>query len=432
MKVVAVKRSPFTRAFIGATVGPAMVLALVLALVLAFPGITVAEAKNVKSTKPKAAKPKVTKSKPKTAAPQGTVPSLQPQPQPSSGGKSQRWVNAYHVGYQSELWPADRIDFESMTHFVVGRLKPRSDGSIATDFDIDDVKGPAFAADMAARARKANRIPLLMLGGAGEHDAFAGALSPANRERFVNDLLALSDKWGYAGFELDFEPLNVEDEPTIEWFVNELHRRRPAAILTLPVGWLNPNTDTVRPFYVRIAKSVDQFNVMTYGMSGPWGWPTWHSSALTGGTPQTPSSVESSVDMYLAAGVPSAKIGVGVGFFGQCWTVRTGPRQAQENGALSAEDSAMSSANIAAEYLPQMQRQWDAQAQVPYLTSQAPAGRAGCQYISYEDTQSVAAKGAFVKKKRLGGVIIWTAGQGYIASTGTNPMLTATYEAVAR
>ncbi len=319
-----------------------------------------------------------------------------------------------------------------MTHFVVGRLKPRADGSIATDFDIDDVKGPAFAADMAARARKANRIPLLMLGGAGEHDAFAGALSPANRDRFVTELIALADGWGYAGFELDFEPLNPEDEPTIDWFVKELRRRRPNAILTLPVGWLNPNTDTVRPFYAQIAKSVDQMNVMTYGMSGPWGWPTWHSSALTGSTPQTPSSVESSVALYLAAGIPPQKLGVGIGFFGQCWLKRTAPRQELADGSVAAEDSLMSSSIIATEYAPGMTRVWDADAQVPYLSSAAPVGKAGCQYISYEDPQSIAAKGDFVKRKQLGGVIIWTAGQGYVAATGTNPMLSSTYEAVAR
>jgi chitinase len=350
-------------------------------------------------------------------------------PSPRSRSLS-RWITAYHVGYQSQLWPADRIDFTAISHFVVGRVKPRADGSIATDFDIDDKSGPLFAADMAARARKAKRIPLLMLGGAGEHDPFASALSPTNRDRFVTKLLRLSNQWGYAGFELDFEPLTPADEPTIEWFINELRRRKPGVVLTIPIGWLNPNTDVVRPFYARIANLVDQMNVMTYGMSGPWGWPTWHSSALTGSSGPMPSSVESSVNMYLAAGVPAAKLGVGIGFSGQCWQKRTGPRQAQDDGILAAEDSMMSSAIIAAEYAPKMQRVWDADAQVPYLTSTTAVGKAACQYISYEDPQSVAAKASFVKRKQLGGVIIWTAGQGYVAASGTNPMLSATYDSM--
>ncbi len=343
---------------------------------------------------------------------------------------TKRWVMAYHVGYQSQLWPADSIDYSSMTHLVVGRLKPRWDGSVATDFDIDDTKGPVFAADMAARTRKANRIPLLMIGGAGEHDAFKSALSPANRDRFVTDLLGLMDQWGYAGFELDYEPIQPDDEPILEWFVGELRRRRPKIVLTLPVGWINTNTDTIRPFYARIAKNVDQLNIMTYGMSGPWGWPTWHSSPLTGHTPETPTSISTSVDAYLQAGVASSKVGVGVGFYGQCWTKRTGPRQAVEDAALVAEDSLMSSAIIATEYAPAMKRTWDAEAQVPYLSSNTPTGRAGCQYISYEDPQSIAAKGAWLRKKNLGGIIIWTAGQGYVASTGKNPMLSATWAAV--
>jgi chitinase len=343
---------------------------------------------------------------------------------------SSRWVMAYHVGYQSELWPADRIDFSSMTHFVVGRVKPRWDGSVALDFDIDDVKGPLFAADMAARARNAKRIPILMIGGAGEHDAFAGALSAPNRDRFVNELFTLMDRWGYAGFELDFEPIQPEDEPALEWLVAELRKRRPKVVLTLPVGWINTNFPTIPPFYARIAKGVDQLNVMTYGMSGPWGWPTWHSSPLTGQSPQTPTSIVSSVDAYIKAGVPASKIGVGIGFYGQCWTKRTGPRQDVADATLVAEDSLMSSAIIAAEYAPSMTRTWDAEAQVPYLASGAPVGQKGCQYISYEDAQSVAAKGAWLRKKGLGGVIVWTAGQGYVASTGKNPMLSATWTAV--
>jgi chitinase len=341
-----------------------------------------------------------------------------------------RWVMAYHVGYQSQLWPADRIDFSSMTHFVVGRVKPRWDGSLALDFDIDDVNGPQFAADMAVRARKAKRIPLLMIGGAGEHDAFASALSLQNRDRFVNELFAVMDRWDYAGFELDFEPIQPQDEPVLEWLVAELRKRRPKVVLTLPVGWINTNFPAVTPFYARIAKSVDQLNVMTYGMSGPWGWPTWHSSPLTGNTPQTPTSIQSTVDAYLAAGVPAAKIGVGIGFFGQCWTKRTAPRQVLEDASLVAEDSAMSSALIATDYAPNMTRTWDAEAQVPYLSSPTPIGAAGCQYISYEDPKSVAAKGVWLRKKGLGGVIIWTAGQGYVAATGTNPMLSATWAAV--
>jgi chitinase len=334
-----------------------------------------------------------------------------------------RWVMAYHVGYQRDLWPAQQIDFANMTHFVVGRVKPNWDGTVRTDFDIDDTNGPVFAAEMAKRARSAKRVPLLMIGGAGEHDAFAASLEPQHRDRFVSELLRLVDQWGYAGLDLDFEPINPVDEPKVEWLASELRRRRPSLVLTVPIIWINPNIDVISPFYVRLAKVVDRINVMSYSMSGEWGWPTWHSSALTGETSSTPSSVSSSIVAYRRAGVPANRLGVGVGFYGQCWTARTGPRQVVAEGKLVAEDSRMTAVEVTRTYAPVMTRVWDAAAQVPYLTSTKPAGPLGCQYVSYEDTQSIGAKGAFVKRNGLGSVIVWTAAQGYDPTTGRNDML---------
>jgi len=61
-------------------------------------------------------------------------------------------------------------------------------------------------------------------------------------------------------------------------------------------------------------------------------------------------------------------------------------------------------------------RQWDATAHVPYLSSQAGLGAQHCNFLSYEDPQSLADKGAYAKANGLGGIIIWTISQGYLAS----------------
>ena len=43
---------------------------------------------------------------------------------------------------------------------------------------------------------------------------------------------------------------------------------------------------------------------MSYDMAGPWdGWQSWYTSALDGESPTTPSSIDTSVTAYLAAGV---------------------------------------------------------------------------------------------------------------------------------
>ena len=52
----------------------------------------------------------------------------------------------------------------------------------------------------------------------------------------------------------------------------------------------------------------------------------------------------------------------------------------------------------------------------------------GCTYISYDDEQSIAEKGAYVKAKGLGGVIQWEINEGYLSSAAAgqrNPLLKA-------
>jgi chitinase len=69
---------------------------------------------------------------------------------------------------------------------------------------------------------------------------------------------------------------------------------------------------------------------------------------------------------------------------------------------------------------------WDDGAQVPFLSFGAPRGPQGCSFISYEDERAILAKGAYVKAKGLGGAIIWTINQGYLAGAAQpNPLLEA-------
>jgi chitinase len=85
------------------------------------------------------------------------------------------------------MLPVNDVDFSTLTHIMVGRITPRTDGGLNTNFDIDDVQGPAMAKALAQHAHAANRKAILMLGGAGEHDGFVGAASNANRAKFVQN-----------------------------------------------------------------------------------------------------------------------------------------------------------------------------------------------------------------------------------------------------
>jgi chitinase len=329
-------------------------------------------------------------------------------------------VDAYYVGYESGLLPIDELDFSTLTHLEVGRITPKADGGLMTNFDINDVDGPILAKALAQRAHAAGRKAILMLGGAGEHAGVVGAAANANRAGFVANLLATLDAYGFDGIDVDWEPIDAADRPNLLALLRDLRAARPGMLLTIPVGWANTNfPGEIDSYYADIAAEVDRLNLMTYDMAGNYGgWDSWHHSPLFGDSPSHPASADSSVKIFAAAGVPKAKLGIGMGFYGSCWRGVTGPGVPLTglNATLVASDGGMSYANIAASYLPNATRIFDQNAKVPYLSASPGAGPNACNFISYEDAESIAAKGAYVLAQGLGGAIIWTIGQGHSAT----------------
>jgi chitinase len=167
---------------------------------------------------------------------------------------------------------------------------------------------------------------------------------------------------------------------------------------------------------------------MTYGMAEQWGgWDVWHGDALYGETPTHPTSVSSSVAAYRAAGVPAARLGIGIGFYGDCWVGgATTPGQPAGTSHVGASDNVMTYEHILADYYSAAAYHWDDTAKMPYLSFASPQGPEQCTFVSYEDPDSIAAKGAYVASEQLGGTIIWAINEGYVAgSTPHDPLMAA-------
>jgi chitinase len=134
------------------------------------------------------------------------------------------------------------------------------------------------------------------------------------------------------------------------------------------------------------------------------------------------------------ANVPKSKLGVGIGFYGMCYsTPVTAPDQPLNGSTILASDGTMSYANIMAKYYSANARQWDSLARVPYLTFSSPHAPDDCTYVSYDDEQSITEKGTYVKTNGLGGVMQWEINEGYVASAPSgqkNPLLTAIHDHV--
>ncbi len=329
------------------------------------------------------------------------------------------WVMGYAVGYEQDLLPPNELNWSSLTHLAVGRATPNADGSLNTTFDIDAVSGPVWAKTMVQQAHAHNVKAILMLGGAGEHAGFVGAASASRRPVFVQNILRVVQDYGFDGVDLDWEPVDTADQAPLRALAMSLKVAKPDLLLSVPVNFVNANFpgEEARPSFAALAQTVDRLNIMSYGMAGVYeGWQSWHSSALTGEGDSTPSSVDSSVRAYLAAGVPASKLGVGIGFYGLCYQGVSGPNQSAAGMKIAAADGQMSYANIMGGYFTPAVKKWDAAAKVPYLGSATPLGVSKCTFVSYEDGQSIAEKGRYAREKGLGGVIIWTLGQAHLGN----------------
>jgi chitinase len=338
-----------------------------------------------------------------------------------------KWVTGYYVGYLASVQPVQSINWNGLTHIALGVILPNADGSLNFNSALDTV------------GRAHNCKVIAMIGGEATGTQWLLAASDQNRANFISQLTHLIVNEGFDGIDLDWEPIEKDQQPVLVKLVKALRANLPKAILTIPIETLD-NSNFLPPdrsYIAEIAPYVDQINLMTYGMGHTYeGWKTWHSSPLYHEDSATPASIDYVIGNVLKAGIPAAKLGMGIGFFGLCYgQFATEPLKdtvglSKDGAALLAGDNAMSYVNIISEYAPEATRNWDKIAQVPYLSLSKPSGAKKCTYISYDDEQSIAIKGQYVKDHGLGGVIIWNINEGYFANqTPANPLLEATRRA---
>jgi chitinase len=331
----------------------------------------------------------------------------------------------YYASWQPDMYPVASIEWSGMTHIAMAFYTPDSSGKLSLMGG-----NPQLALDLVAAAHQHGVKAIASLGGADSATSFKQATASGVISTFVTNLAALAKNVGYDGFDVDWEPLDTADEPVAIDLANRLRAAVSGTTLTIPIGIININLGAGLSNYASIASAYDQLNIMSYGVSGAWsGWKSWHSSPIYQQDSATPVSIDSTVQLYLAAGVPKRKLGIGIGFYGLCYSPPvTGPDQALNGSTLVASDGAISYAAIMNNYYSASARKWDSLARVPYLSFATAHAPDGCGYISYDDEQSVAEKAAYVKSNGLGGVIQWELNEGFLQNAAAgqqNPLLVA-------
>lgn len=348
----------------------------------------------------------------------------------ASGGPSGAWSLGYYASWDATSYPVSEIEWSGLTHVAASFYVPQNDGSL-------NLLGanPQVMQDLVTAAHAHAVKAIASIGGADSGVAFEAATTGATRAKLVANIVAVLVSAGYDGVDIDWEPINAQDEPIVIDLANQIRAARAGTIMTLAIGYINPNAPPDVSQYGAIAAVYDQMNIMSYGMAGAWqGWNSWHDSPLFQQDSHTPLSIDETVQAYVKANVPKSKLGVGIGFYGMCYSSPvTAPDQPLNGSTIVASDGTMSYANIMSKYYAANVRQWDSLARVPYLSFTAPHAPDNCTYVSYDDEQSITEKGTYVKTNGLGGVMQWEINEGYIASAPNgqrNPLLTAIHDHV--
>ena len=333
----------------------------------------------------------------------------------------------------------------------------------------DDPQSP-FRGDFHQMAELKRRFPkikvLISLEGKGAD--FAADAQPSVREAFVRSCVDLFLRGRFVvnaavpaseqteaevlfdGIDLDWEFPHEEDAANFQALVVEFRRQmdavRPGLRLAAAMG---PSPRMYPGVDLRAVSGVlDQMGVMNYDYNGPWSPKTGFLAPLYGDTGGT---VERSILAYKEAGVPAAKLLLGMPFYGYGWKavastdehglmqvgksirgdrpysylqtlVPTGPETMVAAGLAPAGVAAdpAKAARLPAASLPAAESAVKAEAagvataKTPAVfvlyrdpRSKAPWIYDGDTFWTYDDPVSIRAKASFAVEQGLGGVMAW-------------------------
>ncbi|MBO4634259.1 MAG: hypothetical protein J5669_02670 [Bacteroidales bacterium] len=313
-------------------------------------------------------------------------------------------VLAYFTEY-TEALPEVRL----LTHinYAHGRFAKPEDGSggiVITESNKAPIKDV-----VALKSVNPNLKVCLMIGGWGGHaNGFSKmARDAAKRTEFCQSVKDLLEKNKLDGVDIDWEyPTQSADGETdrddndtqnFNLVLKELRE-------TLGTGKIISFASSSSAKYVdwpTAMKYLDYVNVMTYDMGSA---PDGHNSPLHKSDKFNQRSWDESVQAHIKGGVPKDRMVMGIPFYGKAeknpaegtkifdYSVRYYEmKDILENGKYKGKPLARP-----------VSRVWEATSMVPYLIDNV-----GKNVLSYDDPQSVAAKGAYVLGNDHLGAMFW-------------------------
>lgn len=310
-----------------------------------------------------------------------------------------------------------QIDAHAMTriNYAFANIK---NGDVVLGYPQDDANLKFLT---ALRQQNPALQILLSVGGWSWSAHFSdAALTVQSRQAFIRSAMDLVERYNLDGLDVDWE---YPDQPG----AGNVHRGEDKQNFTLLLKELRENIDAAekklhRRLYLTIAAEgseeylqktemdqvqnyVDAVNLMAYDyyIPGPDHITGFVAPLFASSADPKRASADASVKAFEKAGVPAAKIVLGVPFYGRAWRDVADQNHGLFQHGKGGPDAYLSYDEIARTMLGHgYQRYWDEASSVPYLYSLDQR-----LFVSYEDPQSLAAKCRYVLKNKLAGVIFW-------------------------
>jgi chitinase len=339
---------------------------------------------------------------------------------PASSGAatppSKLTVAGYVFTQDAALAPG-QIDAQSLTrvNYAFANIK---DGRMVAGFASDAAN---FALLTGLRKQNPSLTVLVSVGGWLWSTNFSDvSLNRQSRTLFIQSVMEFLNRYDLDGLDIDWEypgmvgaghPFRSEDGRNFTLLLKELRKRfdqetkksQRRLYLTFAAG---ASAEYLAHTEMKKAeKYVDTVNLMAYDYVEPGSDPLTghHAPLFTNPADARNYSGDASVRAFEQAGVPPEKILLGMPFYGHVWgEVADHDHGMMQPGKPIPNAYAPYSAITGTMLNQGFVRYWDPIASAPYLYDSEKH-----IFVSYEDTESIAAKCRYVLQHKLGGVMFW-------------------------
>jgi len=315
-------------------------------------------------------------------------------------------VIAYYTGNGQTI---KQYPVKELTHIIYSFLKLQND----TLTFVNDEQQQIVEQLVALKKENPALKIMVSLGGWGGCAPCSELFSSAtHRTNFAKTTVALFEKYQIDGLDLDWEYPSIEGYPNHKYdtadkfnFTALIHTVRKEMgnrfILSFAAGgfdnFLEKSVD-----WDAILPQLDFVNLMTYDLVGGYSKVTGHHTPLAGYMPGQ-QSTQNCVNWLLQHKVPADKLIIGAAFYARVWK----QVQAGTNNGLYQSGEFLQGVDYKnfSTYFGDttgFTYHWDDKAKAPWQYNKTKK-----LFATFDDEKSIAAKTAFIRKHKLGGIMFW-------------------------